>query len=121
MSFIFENLKIWDRSLDLNDHVQIIATKFPRNEEYVLSSQIRRACDSISLNIAEGSTGQSNREFNRFLGIALRSNIEVVGCIYLAKRRSIISSEDFNKGYSLCLELSKMIQAFRKTLNDKKQ
>ena len=45
---------------------------------YVLTSQIKRAADSIALNIAEGSTGQSNPEFAKFLGYAIRSGIEVV-------------------------------------------
>lgn len=83
----------------------------------MLASQIRRAADSVSLNIAEGSTGQSNAEFKRFLGIANRSNIEVVGCIYLAQRRSIISQDDFNKIYKMCEELLVMLNALRNSLN----
>ena len=51
-----------------------------------LTPQFQRASsDSISLIIAEGSTGQSNKEFNRFPGYALRSAIEVVTCLYFAK------------------------------------
>jgi four helix bundle protein len=83
---------------------------------YVLTSQIKRAADSVSLNIAEGSTGQSNREFNRFLVIALRSNIEVVGCIYLGQRRGYIKETDFKKIYKACEELLVMINSLRKTL-----
>lgn len=83
---------------------------------YILTSQIKRATDSVSLNIAEGSTGQSNREFDRFLGIALRSDIEVVGCIYLAKRRGYITENDFTKIYKLCEELLVMINSLRRTL-----
>jgi len=67
----------------------------------------------LFLNIAEGSTGQTNAEFKRFLGIALRSDIEVIGCIYLAKRRNIIDEDDFNKIYSLCEEILVMINALR--------
>jgi four helix bundle protein len=55
-----------------------------------LSPQIRRAADSIALNIAEGSTGQSNAEFKRFLGISLRSAIEVIACLHLGKKRNVI-------------------------------
>ena len=67
--------------------------------------------------IAEGSTGQSNAEFKRFLGIALRSDIEVVGCIYLAKRRSIINEQDFSKIYESCEEILVMINALRNSLD----
>lgn len=72
-------------------------SKFPKEELYVLSTQLKRAADSISLNIAEGSTSQSNAEFNRFLGYALRSAVEVVGGLFIGKRRAIISDEDFNR------------------------
>jgi len=87
MAFKFEKLIVWQKSLDLSDEVNQLTKTFPKDEIYVLASQIKRAADSVSLNIAEGSTGQSNPEFGRFLGIALRSNIEVVSCLYLAQRR----------------------------------
>lgn len=120
MAFKFENLIVWQKALTLSGLVNELAKKFPRDEIYVLGSQFKRAADSISLNIAEGSTGQSNAEFNRFLGIALRSDIEVVGCIYLAKERDIISVEDFDKIYKKCEELLVMINSLRNTLLNKK-
>ena len=116
MPFKFEKLIVWQKSLDLSTVVDNVSKKFPKEELYVLTSQIKRAADSISLNIAEGSTGQSNAEFKRFPGIALRSDIEVVGCIYLAKRRNIINEEDFNKIYKLCEEILVMINALRNSL-----
>ena len=97
MAFKFEKLIVWQKSLDLSDEINQLAKSFPKDELYILASQIKRAADSVSLNIAEGSTGQSNPEFSRFLGIALRSNIEVVGCIFLAKRRGFISADKFDK------------------------
>ncbi len=63
---------------------------FPKYELYSLSNQIRRASDSVVLNIAEGCTGQSNPEFSKFLGYALRSAIEVVSCLFIAKRKTIL-------------------------------
>ena len=91
MPFKFEKLIVWQKAVDLSDFVNQVTKSFPKDEIYILTSQIKRAADSVSLNIAEGSTGQSNPEFNRFLGIALRSSIEIVGCIFLAKRRGYIS------------------------------
>ncbi len=116
MSFKFENLLIWQKAVQLSGMVNDVSKKFPKDELFVLGSQIKRAADSVSLNIAEGSTGQSNAEFNRFLGIALRSDIEVVGCIYLAKQRQIISEEDFKNIYQACEELLVMINALRTKL-----
>jgi four helix bundle protein len=90
MGFKFEKLIVWQKAVDLSGIVNEVTKQFPKDEIFVLSSQMKRAADSVSLNIAEGSTGQTNPEFKRFLSIAIRSNIEVVCCIYLAKRREII-------------------------------
>ncbi|MEP6844668.1 MAG: four helix bundle protein [Panacibacter sp.] len=116
MPFKFEKLVVWKKALDLTAFVHEVCLKFPKDELYILTSQIKRAADSIALNIAEGSTGQSNPEFKRFLGIALRSDIEVAGCIFIAQKRSIISKEDFDKIYRGCEEILVMINALRNSL-----
>ena len=117
MAFKFEKLLVWQKAVNLSDKVDVLTKSFPKEELYVLTSQIKRAADSVSLNIAEGSTGQSNPEFKKFLGYALRSNIEVVACLYLANRRKIISEIDFNELYALCEEILVMINALRNKLD----
>ncbi|MCZ4224623.1 four helix bundle protein [Pedobacter rhodius] len=84
MAFKFEKLKVWQKALDLADEIDKMTKTFPKEEVYVLTSQVKRAADSISMNIAEGSTGQSNPEFKKFLRYSLRSDIEVVNCLHLA-------------------------------------
>ncbi len=74
MAFKFEKLIVWQKALELTAFVHEVAMKFPKEELYILASQIKRAADSVALNIAEGSTGQSNAEFKRFFG--LRFTIE---------------------------------------------
>lgn len=118
MAFKFENLKVWQLSLELTDEVDALAFTFPKHELYSLSSQIRRAANSVSLNIVEGSTGLSNAEFRRFLVIANRSALEVVGCLYLARRRGYIEEEKFFAMYSQIESLVKMMQALINSLND---
>jgi four helix bundle protein len=118
MAFKFESLKIWHLSLELTDEIDMLAQTFPKHEIYSLSSQIRRAANSVSLNIVEGSTGLTNAEFKRFLVIANRSALEVVGCLYLAKRRNYLSEDKFNELYSKVETLVKMIQALINTLKD---
>ena len=118
MAFKFESLKIWHLSLELTDEIDLLAQTFPKHEIYSLSSQIRRAANSVSLNIVEGSTGLTNAEFKRFLVIANRSALEVVGCLYLAKRRKYLSEEKFNELYNKVETLVKMIQALINTLKD---
>lgn len=95
MPFKFEKLQVWQKAVDLSDIINKVSKSFPKEELFILTSPIKRAADSVALNIAEGSTGQTNPEFKKFIGYAIRSNIEVVGCIFLAQRRQIISKEDF--------------------------
>jgi four helix bundle protein len=116
MAFKFEKLEVWKESVELSGLVHEVSLKFPKDELYVLSSQIKRAADSVSLNIAEGSTGQSNLEFKKFLGYSIRSGIEVIGCIYLAKKRRIISEQDFKLVYETTDRLIARIQALRKSI-----
>ncbi len=116
MAFKFENLVVWQKAIDLSASVYNLTRTFPTEERFVLSSQIQRAADSVSLNIAEGSTGQTIPEFKRFLSIALRSNIEVVGCLWLAKKRKIISDHDFGKIYKACEEILVMVNSLKNAL-----
>ena len=116
MAFKFEKLKVWQKAVDLSDNIDKLTKQFPKEEIFILTSQIKRAADSVSLNIAEGSTGQSNPEFRKFLGYALRSNIEVVSCLYLAHRRKYLDDETFTKLYQNCEEILVMINALRNTL-----
>jgi len=116
MPFKFEKLIVWQKSLELSETIHNLTKQFPKEEMFVLASQIKRAADSVSLNIAEGSTGQSNAEFSRFLAIALRSNIEVVGCLYLGKRRGYIKDVDFEKIYKMCEEILVMINSLKNSL-----
>jgi four helix bundle protein len=116
MAFNFENLKVWQKSLDFSCDIYDLAKKFPETERYGLTSQINRAADSVSLNIAEGSTGQTKKEFSKFLGYSVRSGIEVVGCLHLAKRKKFIDTSDFQKFYKDAEVLVIMIQALRKSI-----
>ncbi len=81
-----------------------------------MGSQIKRAADSVALNIAEGSTGQTNAEFKQFIGYAIRSAIEVVSCLYIGKKRNIITDKDFQKLYEEIESIVKMLQSLRKSL-----
>ena len=89
MAFRFEELSIWQRAFKLANEIDLLVELFPKKEIFSLSSQVKRAADSVVLNIAEGSTGQTKPEFKRFLNIALRSAVEVVACLMIAKERKL--------------------------------
>lgn len=116
MAFKFEDLRVWNLAIDLSTEISVFIKTFPPEEKFVLSTQIQRAADSVALNIAEGSTGQSNPEFKKFLGYSIRSGIEVVSCLFLGKKRKIISEEDFLRLYNSYDELIKKIQALKNSI-----
>jgi len=64
----FEKLEVWQLAIEYTDLCYSLAEHLPKREEYNLASQLRRAAVSVALNIAEGSTGQSDAEQARFLG-----------------------------------------------------
>jgi four helix bundle protein len=116
MAFKFESLNIWKKALDLSVETDDFVKRFPKYEVFNLCSQLRRAADSVVLNIAEGCTGQTNPEFRRFLNYSLRSAIEVVSCLFIAKRKQYISEDIFAQYYSEYETLIKMITSFRDKL-----
>jgi four helix bundle protein len=117
MSFKFEKLIIWQNAMSFGEDIFKISQNFPKSEIYNLTSQINRAVDSIALNISEGSIEQSNPEFRRFLGYAIRSLAEVVTCLHKAKSRAYISEVDFDKFYQDSYNLMNMMIAFRNKLS----
>ncbi len=90
MPFKFEKLQVWQLSMDYIDLIYEIAGQLPRSEEYNIKSQMIRAATSVALNIAEGSTGQTDAEQARFLGMAIRSLLETVACQHLISRRKFL-------------------------------
>ena len=91
MTYKFEKLEVWQLALEYNNLVYGLAGQLPRAEEYNLKSQITRAATSIALNIAEGSTGQSDAEQARFLNMASRSLLETVACQHLIHQRGYLA------------------------------
>ena len=117
MSFKFEQLDVWKMSLDYSASIYELAEKLPESERFNLRSQMTRAATSISLNIAEGSTGQSDPEQSRFLGMAIRSLIETVACQRIITRRKYVTEKTLMEELDLqAQELAKRLQAFRRSL-----
>ena len=116
MAFRFEDLQVWQKAMELDEQINLLTKSFPKDEVYVLTSQIKRAADSVILNIAEGSTGQSKAVFKVFLGYSLRSAIEVVSCLFIGKMRGYIDEDNFKRLYDEYEILVKMITALRNSL-----
>jgi len=117
MPFKFEKLEIWKLAIEFSDRIHTMTKKFLKEELYGLRSQFNRAGDSISLNIAEGSIGQSDPEQKKFVGYAIRSLAETVNCLYLAKRKNYITQEEFKGSYAKAEELFAKMNKFRNRLS----
>ena len=111
----FQKLQVYQLALEYADAVYSLSRQLPERERFNFSSQVERAATSIVLNIAEGSTCQSNAEQNRFLGFALRSYLETIACLDLIERRTYVHSDSLiplrEQGHQLFIKIS----AFRKS------
>jgi four helix bundle protein len=117
IEFKFEKLIIWQRAMDYGEKITSIANTFPKEEIYNLSSHIRRAVDSIALNISEGAIEQSAPEFKKFIGYSVRSLAEVVTCLHKAKRRNYISKDEFLMHYEYAFNLMNMMISFKQKIH----
>ncbi|MBI3536163.1 MAG: four helix bundle protein [Chloroflexi bacterium] len=115
MAFRFESLTIWHNARAYSKSVYELTAKFPRHEDYGLRSQLNRAVNSISLNIAEGSA-KGDKSFVVYLETAVGSTFEVVSASFLALDRGYITADEQKSLYSEGEKLGKSINAFRNTL-----
>ena len=116
VTYKFQRLKVYQLALEYLDAVYALGERLPDGERYNLRSQLERAAVSIVLNIAEGSTGQTDAEQARFLSHALRSYLETVACWDVAERRGYLTAEELATTRELGYQLFVKLQAFRKRL-----
>ena len=118
--FKFEDLKVYQKAMDFGELVDTLVKKFPNHELYALSSQFRRAADSIALNIAEGYPG-SDAQFVKHINHAIYSANECVSCSTKPRRRLYLSFEEDEENRKLISELTKMMSSLRKKIIERKQ
>jgi len=114
----FKDLTVWQRSIELVAETYIITKKFPKSEEYGLSSQMRRASIAIPSNIAEGYRRQGLKEYIQFLFIANASASELETQLIISKR--IYPNIDYHKIDSLLNEVLRMLTSMISKLKSKK-
>lgn len=111
----YKDLIIWKKSFDLCSDVYLLTKKFPKEEIYGLTSQIRRAAVSIPSNISEGSK-RGKKEFIYFLKVAHGSGAELETQLLLAERFEYIKSKDLENVLSQIGEVMAMTGALIKKL-----
>lgn len=112
-------LILWNRSIELTVEVYKATEKFPKEETYSLTSQIRRAAISISSNISEGAGRNSDNEFIYFLGIANGSSYELETQLIIANKLNLITESNLNPLLETISELQKMNYTFQNTLKNR--
>ena len=93
--FNFEDLVAYQRAMDLVEKVYDTMKKFPREEQYALCDQLRRAVVSVPTNIAEGKSRMSHKDQAHFIEIFYGSLMETYCQLNIAKRLRYISEEEF--------------------------
>jgi four helix bundle protein len=114
----FRKYDIWTDSIELVDDVYNFAEAFPNTEKHGLSSQITRSAVSIPSNIAEGASRNSEKDFARFLEIAIGSAFELETQLIIASKRKYLSVSHLEESILKLNSLQKRIYALRrKVLN----
>ena len=117
----FEDLEAWQQARKLTNMIydMVEANRFSR--DFRLRDQMTGAAVSVMNNIVEGFTGQSDREFIKFLGYARRSTGEVQTCLYVALDRNYISQSAFLQAYDQAEKTRKIIDGFLRYLRSSKR
>lgn len=117
MLFRFREFKVYKDALIFRKDIYRLTKKFPKEELFCLTAQIKRAVNSIVLNIAEGSNRLSDLDFKRFLSIALTSLEEVVACLDVALDENYIILKEHKEKLIEAENLGKQLIGFMNKLN----
>lgn len=113
----YSHLKVWQKAMSLAVATYRITEVLPRNEQYGLTSQMRRAAVSIASNIAEGSQRKSEKDFAHFILIARGSLAELQTQLLLAQQLTFITEQQRDEGIKSSDEVSRMLFGLYKTLS----
>ncbi|MDA1169412.1 MAG: four helix bundle protein [bacterium] len=113
----YKDLIVWQKSIDLVAELYEFTKKFPREEVYGITSQMRRSAISIPSNIAEGRNRGTKKDYLNFLRIAYGSGAELETQLVICKRLSSISDLDYKKVDALLNEVMRMMNAMIRKLN----
>lgn len=109
-----EDLKIWQKSIELAKKVYEVVAELPDTERYGFTSQIKRCAVSIASNIAEGAGRNSNKEFKHFLSIASGPNYELQTQLILTYELKLIEKHKIDQLLFLITKIQKMNYSFQK-------
>lgn len=115
----FKDLKVWEEAVLIATDIYKITSKFPRSEQFGMTSQLNRAVVSISSNIAEGAGRNSNKEFYQFLGIAIGFSCEVESLLKISNNLGMVTSDDLQTLSSQLLSIQNKLFELQQALKAK--
>ncbi|MGC4073378.1 MAG: four helix bundle protein [Nibricoccus sp.] len=113
----FEKLDVWQKSIAFADFVYTETQRFPVEERFGLTNQMRRDAVSISSNIAEGSSHTSRQDYRRFVEIATGSTFEVVSQARIAHHQGWLAEASHQLLYDDALTIVRMLSGLRSSLD----
>jgi len=114
--FRFQDLKIWEMSIEIGDKLFDIADGLEKRKLFRFAEQLRGSAMSMSNNIAEGSGSVSKKEFKYFLNIARRSTFENANILIPLNRRQLLDKKNFDSQLEQLDILCRKITNFKKSL-----
>ena len=115
----FRELVVWQRAMELVELVYRVTSRFPKEEQYGLTSQLRRAAVSIPSNIAEGQGRSTTRDFLNFLAIAKGSLNELETQILISERLGYLNEQSRSPLLHLITEVARIISGLSASLKRK--
>ncbi len=112
----FRDLRVWQSGMDLVTEIYRLTQSFPREEQYGLTSQVRRAAVSIPSNIAEGHARESSKEYLNHLSIAQGSLAELQTQVEIATRLDFVAAKTAQQTLDRSASLSRQIFALRNAI-----
>ena len=107
----FRSLKVWEQSHSISLEIYKLTKEFPKEEQFNITSQLRRSITSIPTNLAEGCGRGSDKDFKRFVQIAMGSASESEYLLLLAKDLNYISDKEFDKLILKIQEIKRMLSS----------
>jgi four helix bundle protein len=113
---MYEDLIVWQKSIQLSKTIYKISLNFPKSELFGLCDQMKRASVSIPSNIAEGYGRRSTNDYKRFLSISLGSVYEIQTQLRVSLELSFVTKEHYDDIIKMTKEIDRMLYALIKKL-----
>ena len=115
-SFNFEKLDVWREAIQFANLIYQLTSKFPEQERFGLTNQMRRAAVSVSSNLAEANSRVSRADFARFVEIATGSLFEVVSQANVSLNQRFLAQPDYDQIVSAAEKQCRVLSGLRRSL-----